>query len=193
MSTRATYSIGNMTFYCHYDGYPSGAAERFANMVRARYAAELRQDRYPLIDRKGGWAYAFIRGNDDAEPAYDNAHTGHGDTEWRYMLAEDRNGVLGMQVTHRPDVGTDDWVLDFRGEFIDWLPHATSTATYSGGTMGIRKVCHDKVTAGRTMYLHCSTARELERAFRHNREVYRENGPVDAYYTAADLFAEAGK
>ena len=33
MGTRATYEIDGAAFYCHFDGYPQGAAVRFAAMV----------------------------------------------------------------------------------------------------------------------------------------------------------------
>lgn len=196
MATRATYSVGNTVFYCHYDGYPTGAAERFVNMVKHHVRADYRPDRYPMDELKGGLAFAFVRGNDDAEPAYDNSHEGHGDTEWRYMLAVDAKGEIGIQVTHRPNVMTDEWVLDFRGELLDWFRHATKTALLPGRTLGIVKVCDPELTHGRTIYLHASTARELGRIWAERGEALENvdrknpNGPI--YFKKAQMFAVAG-
>lgn len=92
MSTRATYEICGTTFYCHYDGYPTGAAQRFAEMVKAMtvYCNDGRM----IEDRRGGFPYAFIRGALDAEPT--EGHEAHGDTEWRYTLGSAPDGVSTM-------------------------------------------------------------------------------------------------
>lgn len=91
MATRATYKIEGMTFYCHWDGYPEGAAARFHNMIAA--LTQLQTDPAlmsfePVKEVRGGAAFAFIRGNLDAAPAHLNAHDGHGDTAFRYTLEE---------------------------------------------------------------------------------------------------------
>lgn len=72
MSTRATYKIDGVCFYIHYDGYMDGAAVYFWNMHRARDKG------------RGGYAEAFLRGNDLAE--FTESHAAHGDTEYRYDL-----------------------------------------------------------------------------------------------------------
>lgn len=96
MSTRATYSFVNgttRTFYCHWDGYPAWAARRFRNALTASFPKELLgTDPGPrawhnITDRpRGGFAFAFIRGNEDAEPS--SGHDAHGDTEYRYTYRE---------------------------------------------------------------------------------------------------------
>ena len=94
MSTRATYQINKTTFYCHYDGYPTGAAQRFASMVAAMTVAV---EGHRIIDeRRGGFEYAFIRGVMDAEPTKN--HDEHGDTEWRYTLNVAKDGSAAITV-----------------------------------------------------------------------------------------------
>lgn len=98
MSTRATYQIEDITFYCHWDGCPSGAAERFAKMIDA-YAKPGDMNRDIMADVRGGLPFAFIRGNLDAEPC--RGHSDHGDTEWRYTLAQDADGKLTVAYKSR--------------------------------------------------------------------------------------------
>lgn len=93
MSTRATYEINGTPFYCHCDGYPSGAAEKLRLMI-----AELTRPAKPggvsaIADRRGGATFAFIRGNDDAEPT--EGHQAHGDTEYRWNVTLAGPGAPG--------------------------------------------------------------------------------------------------
>ena len=89
MSTRATYEFGGHTIYVHYDGYPSGAAVYFLNMVRSYEQT----GRVQLGgDASGGYFYDFIRGNRLAVPS--EGRDTHGDTEYHYQLHE--NGELGV-------------------------------------------------------------------------------------------------
>lgn len=133
MSTRATYSFppkpegryklpGSMTFYAHYDGYPTGAAQRFANMIAQLTVPETDADReYRVIeDRRGGFVFAFIRGNMDVEST--EGHEAHGDTEYRYTLAADPKGAAGIQVEHR-SVSDDQrrWRLIYSGDLAEWI------------------------------------------------------------------------
>lgn len=110
MSTRATYEIhprattfGDkpMTFYCHCDGYPAGAAHRFANMIAAhtRPASGDRKGLMGAADVRGCFPFAFIRGNDDAEPI--DAHETVGNTEYRYIVTPDAEHGLTVQVGSR--------------------------------------------------------------------------------------------
>lgn len=120
MSTRATYAFDGLVFYCHYDGYPTGAAERFENMIENMTTPNFRNDSiFVLKDTKGGPAFNFIRGNDDAEPAYRNRHDGHGDTDYRYDLTVDKNGLMGIQCQKR--TGDDTWRVIFSGELTTWF------------------------------------------------------------------------
>lgn len=98
MATRATYSVKERdydetrqaVFYCHWDGYPAGAAVRFSNMVAAMTQPDDDGERLePIKDRRGGYGFAFIRGNDDAEPT--KSHEWHADTEYRYELDATQN------------------------------------------------------------------------------------------------------
>ena len=103
MATRATYQIDDFTFYSHWDGYPSGAAARFWNMVDAMTQPETgdRSKIAALENRRGGAAFAFIRGNMDAEPT--DGHDAHGDTEYRYTVKTSReeHGRLFIDVDER--------------------------------------------------------------------------------------------
>jgi len=71
MSTSATYNIDGTTFYCHWDNYPAGAAERFIAMVDAMTQPGTDGSYRVTEDRRGGAAFAFIRGNLDAGPGQD--------------------------------------------------------------------------------------------------------------------------
>lgn len=121
MATRATYQINSTCFYCHWDGYPTGAAHRFAMMVAALTVAEA--DSYRLMeDRRGGFEYAFIRGVLDAEPT--DGHDAHGDTEYRYTLKATEGESSMIHVQERGDGDFRRgfaWRTLFRGELVDWL------------------------------------------------------------------------
>jgi len=107
MATRATYTIDGVNFYCHWDGYPAGAAGRFIAMIEAMTAIEDDPKRAwcgPFQDRRGGAAFAFIRGNLDAEPAWPG---GHGDTEFHYEIWTADDGRLHIHYKER-HYG-DDW------------------------------------------------------------------------------------
>ena len=117
MSTRATYSIAERgyqkrnewgqrqaTFYIHHDGYPEGAAHRFAMMIESK--VEPGEEPFSGIGRKnGGWTFAFIRGNDEADMT--ESHQVHGDTEYRYhvswadgwMVNQDKQKVCYLHIT----------------------------------------------------------------------------------------------
>ena len=84
MSTRATYQIEDMTFYCHHDGYPQYAAVRFARMIAAFNVPTMDDSFREIEDRRGSLMFAFVRGNLDAQPT--EGHEAHGDTEWRYTI-----------------------------------------------------------------------------------------------------------
>jgi multimeric flavodoxin WrbA len=82
MGTRATYQIGNHTFYIHYDGYAAGAAVYFYNMIEA--ANVLDDSGIGRELNHGGYAEQFLRGNPSAE--FTTSHEDHGDTEYHYTL-----------------------------------------------------------------------------------------------------------
>ncbi|MBT2132656.1 hypothetical protein [Aliiroseovarius lamellibrachiae] len=84
MSTRATYQIEDMTFYCHHDGYPQYAAVRFARMIAVFNVPTVEDTFREVEDRRGSLMFAFVRGNLDAQPT--ESHEVHGDTEWRYTI-----------------------------------------------------------------------------------------------------------
>jgi hypothetical protein len=121
MSTRATYEVNGQVFYCHWDGYPAGAAQRFANMIAALTAPErgTRKEIDAIAERRGGAAFAFIRGNDDAEPAHRGSHEGHGDTEFRYNVDKHTEHGLAIQFEARRWNSEPQW----RG-FGSWMPLA---------------------------------------------------------------------
>jgi len=116
MATRATYKIGRTVYYCHWDGYREGAAIRFAKMVAAlTVACEREHD--GIEDRRGGFEYAFIRGNMDAEPT--QSHDAHGDTEYRYTLEVMKDGLALMTVAWRTPGNV--WQSDCVMELGHWL------------------------------------------------------------------------
>lgn len=109
MGTRATYEVEKQVFYCHWDGYKAGAAVRFANLVAAMTQPSERGID-PVADKRGGAAFAFIRGNADAEPAYRGRHDGHGDTEYRYNIETSDEHGLTVRVEERHwNSGGADW------------------------------------------------------------------------------------
>lgn len=100
MSTRATYEIGDYFFYVHTDGYPSGAASYFADMIGAMTVPAADGGIDAIDDRRGGAPFAFIRGVMRAETT--ESHQAHGDTEHRWRI--DHDGIrLTVQHSARPD------------------------------------------------------------------------------------------
>lgn len=100
MSTRATYEIGDLTFYVHHDGYPAGAAAKFADTIGAMTVSANGRGIDAIADRRGGACFAFIRGNMNAEPT--ESHQAHGDTEYRYRVTtQDRKLLVSMQIRGR--------------------------------------------------------------------------------------------
>lgn len=118
MATRATYEITGTTFYCHWDGYPSGAATRFAAMVAAATVAD--SDVLDVIeDRRGGWPFHFIRGVKDAEPT--EGRDAHGDTEYHYTLTSGPDHDLTIKVEKRVAYKSDGWATLYSGPLVPWL------------------------------------------------------------------------
>lgn len=115
MATRATYDVGHMLFYAHHDGYPTGAAERFARMVEAWYIPTDSRHMEAAEHPAGGMAFAFIRGNLDVAPA--KSEGDHSDAEFRYFVAERPNGQVEITVRDRKSKEPD------RGELAEWMAH----------------------------------------------------------------------
>ena len=103
MATRAVYSFSGFPgrpeshFYLHHDGYPSGAAWRFA--------AALAEG----LDRSCFLA-AFLRTSDRAEPL--NCPGQAADAEYRYLMTLDAGDDRHLQVQcwRRPP-GSKSWML----------------------------------------------------------------------------------
>jgi hypothetical protein len=119
MATRGTYEIESQTFYCHWDNYPEGGAYRLAKMVEA--LTQPSADERPLDaieDRRGGLAFAFIRGNMDAEPT--ESHEEHGDTEYRYTV-KTKDGRAHLRVDERTGYGPEaTWKAIYTGPLAEW-------------------------------------------------------------------------
>lgn len=118
MSTRATYQINKTVFYCHMDGYPTGAAVRFAQMIAAHTVPDYERGYDPIESRRGGWEFAFIRGVMDAEPT--EGHDAHGDTEYRYTLTAGERGAfttIRCDARNRDDV----WIKGAVYDLADWV------------------------------------------------------------------------
>lgn len=92
MATRGTYEIDNRVFYCHWDNYPEGAGRRFNKMLECK---------------DGDLAHRFVRGNHDAQLT--ESHDIHGDTEYKYRVWRDRDGVIQI-IWHARDIDSDGWL-----------------------------------------------------------------------------------
>lgn len=100
MSTRATYHFKNeagyeaddgskdVTIYVHQDGYPSGAAFNFLNMLDAESSIH------------SGLGTRFIRGNQRAEIT--ESHEAHIDTRYRYTISQDGDLIVSER-KHNPE------------------------------------------------------------------------------------------
>lgn len=117
MATRATYQIDDTTFYCHWDGYPTGAAGRFAAMVESMTQPSAKGIE-PIADRRGGFAFAFIRGVMDAEPT--DRHDVHGDTEYRYTVKTAPDGAATISVDAY-SFDSDKWSFKGSYDLARWL------------------------------------------------------------------------
>mgnify|MGYP006429152171 CR=1 FL=1 len=117
MTTRATYNFANLnmgsttfTLYDHYDGYPSGAADKLQRAIN-----------YP--NRRGNLTDAFLRANDTAELTL--SHDFHGDTEFAYNITKTQIPAFQYHVNawKRLAVHNEDlWHEFFQGplnEFLD--------------------------------------------------------------------------
>lgn len=110
MATRGTYTFvrkdddddirNRMHFYCHWDNYPDFAAERLYNAIEQMTVADTSDTSHQILqDRRGGLAFAFVRGNLDAEPTSDPRD--HADTEYRYFITESPNKAPEIQMYKR--------------------------------------------------------------------------------------------
>jgi len=115
MTTRATYIVGDMLFYAHHDGYPTGAAERFARMIDAWYVPTDSHLMEAAEHPAGGLAFAFIRGNLDVQLA--NSLKDHGDAEFAYVVGQRESGKIEVTVRSRESKEPD------RGELSEWMAH----------------------------------------------------------------------
>ncbi len=104
LEDRVRVEIGGQLFYIHHDGYPSGAANYFANMIEALNVPDRKGRGIGAIEeRAGGIGFAFIRGNLKAEPT--TGHSDHGDTEYRWKVEEiDKRLVVKANVRRSSDV-----------------------------------------------------------------------------------------
>ena len=100
MSTRATYKIGDVCYYIHYDGYPEGAAKYFKAMRDCE-------------NMRGGYAERFIRANDLAQ--FIEGHDAQGDTEFQYTLNENnRLTAVEARTGHAIFIGQlDEFIEEF--------------------------------------------------------------------------------
>jgi hypothetical protein len=136
MATRATYQVENQTFYCHWDGYPSGAAQRFANMVAALTVPSTREGIDAVGVRRGGLAFAFIRGNMDAEPT--ESRDAHGDTEYHYEVKTGEDGRVWIKVFKPADHRA--WKMVNHKPLVDWInTERMAGATHYQTVMAQRK------------------------------------------------------
>jgi len=115
MATRATYMVDGMLFYAHHDGYPTGAAERFARMIGAWYVPTEDNRMEAAEHPAGGLAFAFIRGNLDVAPAVSEGD--HSDAQFRYVVAQRPDGRVEITVRDREAKEPD------RGELSEWMAH----------------------------------------------------------------------
>jgi hypothetical protein len=102
MSTRGTYDINGTRFYCHWDNGPDGAAARFLSMAEANVRPTDRDDYRCLEYGRGGLAFAFIRGNFDAETFEGGDTQG---AQYHYTLTASTTGAPRLTVHERDN----DW------------------------------------------------------------------------------------
>jgi hypothetical protein len=91
MGTSAKYVIENDTFYTHYDGYENGAAARFLNAVKELVKPDP-ESLMGIKDVRGGFAFAFIRGNADVEPGHDVP------TDYTYEIIKNKDASYEVNV-----------------------------------------------------------------------------------------------
>ena len=168
MATRATYEIDGQVFYCHYDGYPAGAMERFGRALRRRY----RQRAGFVSSNPGGMPFAFIRGAWDAQPAA--GHECHGDTEFRYICYTSPDGVslrIDMRCFER-----NKFYAIYNGSL------AAAVNLYTPDSMSHRRVWNEPGESNRLM-----TAENLQARgeWMSGNPHYRDE-QARAYYEAAD-------
>lgn len=147
MATRATYQLPggynghlNITYYIHYDGYPSGAAWRFWKMynriVIEKRIEDMKIDAYQkLATGKGSiksvhkmpdremspnafFAETFILANPECE--FTQSHEAHNDTEYRYSLYTKGEDIC-IKVRKREEIGLDLWDLMFEGPLYEFI------------------------------------------------------------------------
>lgn len=120
MSTPATYEIEGYIFYCHYDGHPIGAAQKFARMIDAHTlpAGDEALGRSLYADVRGGLAFAFVRANADAEQPFGNRRVGTR-SDYHYALSLEDNGQIIVQVERRTERCT--WQIVDLEELATWI------------------------------------------------------------------------
>lgn len=137
MATRATYQVEHQTFYCHWDGYPSGAAQRFANMVAALTVPSTREGIDAVGDRRGGLPFAFIRGNMDAEPVKGRDEIGGTEYHYEVYASKEDNRVWIMVFQPKDDGG---WRMVNHKPLVDWInTERMAGATHYQTVMAERK------------------------------------------------------
>ena len=133
MSTRATYLFQNATpmgtpslcLYVHHDGYPVGAASKFA----------------ATLETDGRLPEAFIRANTGAEIT--GGHASHSDTEYRYTISfrpsqQQRDDAVPYRIGPYTDVDSDfqasqaSLLVESRLNFGDWDDPANIEIIYDG-------------------------------------------------------------
>lgn len=204
MATRATYKIDRQTFYCHWDGYPTGAAQRLANMVAALTQPAGDDDCDCIDRRRGGMPFAFIRGNMDAEPTDD--HDAHGDTEYRYTVRPYEDGRAFVVVQARAGDWRS-WNNLAAEDLADWLnrqrvelaaqlrrlyasnpqlaPEGADPAAMALEAIPVMvRVAEEQRFAGRTLYKYATldAATAIEARLRRYGESFREDNPNRAGY-----------
>jgi len=125
MATPATIQIEDRLFYCHYDGMPTGMAPRLVKTIEALAVPLSRTHHRPIVreNARGGLAFAFIRGNLDAEPAPHNSRSGIW-ADYHYSISSSDTGELSVKVERRTDRST--WRIIEVRELASWIHNQRS-------------------------------------------------------------------
>ena len=188
MATRATYQINSTFFYCHWDGYQSGAAHRFALMLDALTRPETgaRCSIDAIEDRRGGLEYAFIRGNLDAEPT--ESHEIHGDTEYRYTVKLEADGRTIIEVAARNRNG--DWKSTERCDLAEWINRHREPEW--GTPVAVRVQTECRYNGTRHTYATAANALAVCQNYQRQAEGYAEGNPnKETAQERADFWAAA--
>lgn len=114
MSTSASYIInGQVEFYTNYNGYESGAANRFIAALHSLSDPINNPEDYRIFnDVRGGFKYAMIRANNDIEPSNQI------ECDYIYNITIKNNGSIFLDMVRNNVLESRQEIHDFINESI---------------------------------------------------------------------------